>query len=160
MVTFGSCVCNPVSNLGAERSMALKAMSMFSSKLFSDVMKIMFANSFNPIYNGLRQAILHGALTGETNMTTRTLKLCHTSKEVSYSLKNEIEFSFVTHEDMRKIVWWIGNVDEGKLAARASTNSGEYQFIRFLGKYGKKEEMYAAFMSWIRFVFADMFVDE
>jgi hypothetical protein len=37
--------------------MALKAMSMFSGHLFSDVVKIMFANSFEVFYNGLRQAI-------------------------------------------------------------------------------------------------------
>lgn len=36
--------------------MALKAMSMFCVELFADVMKIMFANSFEWIYNGLRQA--------------------------------------------------------------------------------------------------------
>jgi hypothetical protein len=45
--------------------MALKAMSMFSGNLFSDVMKIMFANSFDMFYNGLRQAILLGVLVSD-----------------------------------------------------------------------------------------------
>ena len=96
-------------------------------------------------------------------MTTRTLKLTHTASDTNFVLKNEIQFSFVSLEDMRKIVWWIGNVIEGKVAAKATTDTGEYQFIRFVaecGKFDTKEAMYAAFMAWIRFVFADMYIDE
>jgi hypothetical protein len=141
--------------------MALKAMSMFSGNLFSDGMKIMFANSFDWIYNGMRQAILHGAFTGETSMTTKTLKLTHAAKGYNYVSKSELQFSFVSLEDMQQLVTWINNMPfEGKLVATATTDTGEYRFIADTRKYGQFQEVYAAFMRWIRFVFDDMFVDE
>jgi hypothetical protein len=93
-------------------------------------------------------------------MTTRTLKLTHTASGYNYVSKSVIEFSFVSLEDMAQIVTWINNMPhEGKLVASANTDTGEYRYVAEIRKY-EFFQVYAAFMAWIRFVFADMFIDE
>lgn len=91
---------------------------------------------------------------------TRTLKLTHTASDYNYVSKNELQFSLVSLEDMAQIVTWINNMPhEGKLVATTTTDSGEYRYTVEVRKY-EFFQVYAAFMAWIRFVFADMFVDE